>query len=220
MADLEPISSAPNIDDSAAALAALGLTLEHLTEARGRAQRDVDECTQLDPPGARGQIRHIRTVRYLREALIPVGWKPDDGGNVGAVVSPDGKRSIIVTSGDAATGQRGVIPRTKYPKGEVTRRRVHQNVQLSLFGEDPAPQPDESSDEVARQTWTLLQYPAGDFVRAELSCPEGVDESGRINAWSDRILLPDLPLDTYETWVPGPEDDESDDPVDVPVSPR
>ena len=66
---------------------------------------------------------------------------------------------------------------------------------------------------------SILQYPAGDVVRAELSCPEGVDDSGRINKWSERILLPDLPLDTHEAWEPGP-DDEGYDSVDVPVSPR
>ena len=88
-----------------------------------------------------------------------------------------------------------------------------------MFDDGPATQPDDESVENARQTWVLLQYPAGDVVRAELSCPEGVDDSGRINKWSERILLPDLPLDTHEAWEPGP-DDEGYDSVDVPVSPR
>ncbi|RIK03119.1 MAG: hypothetical protein DCC48_17130 [Acidobacteria bacterium] len=219
MAELDPISSPQDPNDSAAALAALGLTLDRLAEARERAQHDVDECTALDPPGARGHIRHIRTVRYLREVLIPHGWTADDGGNIGAVVSPDDRVSIVVTSGDAATGRHGHTPRTKYPKGELTWRRVRQNQQLSLFDDGPATQPDDESVENARQTWVLLQYPAGDVVRAELSCPEGVDDSGRINKWSERILLPDLPLDTHEAWEPGP-DDEGYDSVDVPVSPR
>lgn len=217
MADLDPVSSP---DDPAVALRALGLTLDQLAEARGRAQHDVDECTALDPPGARGHIRHIRTVRYLREVLIPHGWTADDAGNVGAVVSPNGRVSIVVTSGDAATGQRGHTPRTKYPKGEVTWRRVRQNAQLSLFDDSPVTHPDQGFEEEVRQTWVLLQYPAGEAVRAELSCPEGVDDSGRINEWSGRVLLPDLPLDTHEAWVPGPDDDERDDSVDVPVSPR
>jgi hypothetical protein len=221
MADVNPVPR-PHEDDATGALAALGLTIDQLMEARGRAQHDVDECTSLDPPGARGHIRHIRTVRYLREVLIPQGWTPDDSGNVGAVVSPDGSVSIVITSGDAATGQHGQRPRTKYPKGEVTWRRVRQNIQLELFEDAPiAPlEIDDSSEPANRQTWVLLQYPAGQAVRAELSCPKGVDDSGRISEWSARILLPDLPLDTYETWVPGPDDDEGDDAVDIPVSPR
>lgn len=219
MVDLNPTPS-PQEDDPSSALAALGLTLDQITEARGRAQHDVDECTSLDPPGARGHIRHIRTVRYLREALIPQGWTPDDSGNVGAVVSPDGSISIVVTSGDAATGQYGQRPRTKYPKGEVTWRRVRQNVQLEFFGDPLLPlEIGDSSESAYRQTWVLLQYPAGQVVRAELSCPKGVDDAGRISEWSERIPLPDLPLDTHETWVPG-SDDEGDDGFDVPVAPR
>jgi hypothetical protein len=217
MADLGPT---PNPSEGHVdALAALGLSLGHLAEARGRAQHDVDECTALDPPGARGHIRHIRTVRYLREVLVPCGWSPDDAGNVGAVVSPDGSVSIVVTSGDAATGRLGQNPRTKYAKGEVTWRRVRQNVQLSLFGKDSEGPTDPWPEVDVRQTWVLLQYPAGEAVRAELSCPEGVDDSGRICSWSHRILLPDLPLDTFESSVDDPDDD-GDDSVDVPVAPR
>lgn len=217
MANLE---RAPKpVENPVDALAALGLSLAHLAEARGRAQHDVDECTALDPPGARGHIRHIRTVRYLREVLVPLGWSPDDGGNVGAVVSPDGSVSIVVTSGDAATGRHGQNPRTKYPKGEVTWRRVRQNVQLSLFEKDSEEPLVAGPEPEVRQTWVLLQHPAGDVVRAELSCPEGVDDSGRICSWSHRILLPDLPLDTFETSVDD-SDDDGDDSFDVPVAPR
>lgn len=220
MAGLSP-SPSPKDDDAARALEVLGLTLDQLLEARGRAQHDVDECTSLDPPSARGHIRYIRTVRYLREVLIPLGWTPDDAGNIGAIVSPDGSISIVVTSGDVATGRHGQSPRTKYPKGEVTWRRVRRNVQLSFFEDLSAdPLDDDEPEPVTCRTWVLLQYPAGDVVRAELSCPRGVDDSGRICEWSERIVLPDLPLDTYETWMPGPDDDEGDSALDVPVSPR
>ena len=212
------LAALPGDDDHDAQLAKLGLTLEQLAEARGRAQHDVDECTDLDPPGSRGQVRHMRTVRYLREILIPHGWIPDDTGNVGAVVSPDGTVAIVVTSGDAGTGLLIHRPKTKYPKGEVTHRRVRQNIQLSLF-EDLTEEPlDDDVDEPTRTTWVLLQHPAGDVVRAELSCPMGVDDAGRINEWSERIILPELPLDTHETWIA--DDDEGDDQVDVPVTPR
>lgn len=206
-------------DELDRALGLLGLSRAEFAEARVRTQHDVDECTELDPPGARGQVRHMRSVRYLREALIPSGWTADDSGNTGAIVSPDGTISIVVASGDASVGRLGQSPRTKYPKGEVTHRRVRQNVQLSLFEDPSGTSPESDSEQSHRQTWVLLQYPDGDHVRAELSCPRGIDESGRISEWSERIILPDLPLDTHETWVPGP-DDEGFDLVDVPVSPR
>lgn len=176
MANLE---RAPKpVENPVDALAALGLSLAHLAEARGRAQHDVDECTALDPPGARGHIRHIRTVRYLREVLVPLGWSPDDGGNVGAVVSPDGSVSIVVTSGDAATGRHGQNPRTKYPKGEVTWRRVRQNVQLSLFEKDSEEPLVAGPEPEVRQTWVLLQHPAGDVVRADDDAGDEIAQHG------------------------------------------
>lgn len=212
------LAALPGDDDHNVQLAVLGLTVEQLDEARGRAQHDVDECTSLDPPGSRGQVRHMRTVRYLREVLIPHGWVPDDTGNVGAVVSPDGTIAIVVTTGDTGTGLLSYTPKTKYPKGAVTQRRVRQNVQLNLF-EDLTEEPlHDDLDEPSRTTWVLLQHPAGNAVRAELSCPSGVDVAGRISEWSRRIMLPELPLDTHETWIA--DDDEGDDPVDVPVTPR
>jgi len=210
------LAALPGDGDRDAQLAAIGVSVEQLTEARGRAQHDVDECTSLDPPGSRGSVRRMRSVRYLREGLIPHGWTPDDTGNVGAVVSPDGTVAIIATSGDAGTGLLSHKPKTKYPKGEVTQLRVRQNIQLSLF-EDLTEEPLDAS-EPARRTWFLLQHPAGDVVRAELSYPVGSDGAGRINEWSERIILPELQLDTYETWID--DDDEGDHQVDVPVTPR
>lgn len=209
-------ATVPSGDDRDAQLAELGLTVELLTEARGRAQHDVDECTSLDPPGSRGHVRYMRTVRYLREVLIPHGWTPDDTGNVGAIVSPDGAVAIVVTSGDAGTGLLAHTPKTKYPKGEVTQRRVRQNVQLDLFEDLSEDAPD--ADEPTRRTYVLLQHPAGDVVRAELSRPMGVDDAGRISEWSERVILPELPLDTHEIWIA--DDGEEGDHVDVPVTPR
>lgn len=196
-------------------LGRVGITTELVMKARGRAQRDVDECTSLDPPGFRGSTRTARTIRYVREGLIPLGWTTDDTGNVAATVSPDGSIAIVVTSGNGDTGLEGKTPKTKYPKGPVMHRRVQVNRQLSLF----EPYLDDADQDVSatRTTWLLLQYPDGDVVRAELSCPDSYDENGRPNGWSDRLILPELPIDTHEWDEPdtGPDDD-----VDVPVTPR
>jgi hypothetical protein len=196
-------------------LGRVGITTELVMKARGRAQRDVDECTSLDPPGFRGSTRTARTIRYLREGLIPLGWTTDNTGNVAATVSPDGAIAIVVTSGNGDTGLESKTPKTKYPKGPVMHRRVRVNVQLSLF----EPYLDEADEDAtaARTTWLLLQYPDGNVVRAELSCPKSYDETGRPNHWSDRLILPELPIDTQEWDDP---DDGNDDGVDVPVTPR
>jgi hypothetical protein len=215
-------TTAPSQPDPAenpdAQLAALGLTLDEVAKARGMAQVDVDQCTDLDPLGFRGTMRTGRTMRYLREALVVRRWRPDNSGNQPSVVSPDGRIAIVCASGDPATGLLGCTPKSKYPKGEVTQRRVRKNVQLSFFEpiEDDAPVAHDDE----RTTWVMLQHPAGEAVRAEISCPSGFDDSGRIDEWSHRIVLPELPVDTYENWVTDSDDDDGNEALDVPVTPR
>ncbi|MCU1394481.1 MAG: hypothetical protein JWM34_2909 [Ilumatobacteraceae bacterium] len=223
MATIAAFAQPSGDDDARAQLARLGVTPELLTEARGRAQQDVDDCTDLDPPGSRGQIRHMRTVRYFRELMIPFGWTPDDRGNVGATVSPDGKIAIVVSTGNEGTGLLGERLRSKYPKGEVTQCRVLQNVQLNLLEdvlERLLQEEATYADVETRTTWMLLQHPAGNAVRAELSCPSGWDDSHRISEWSQRIPLDELTHGAYEVWT---DDDDGGDHAggfDVPVTPR
>lgn len=216
MTAIDSASESHSDDQLGRRLARLRLSVDCLAEARGLAQADVDQCTDLDPPGFRGAVRTARTMRYLREALIPLGWTPDDSGNQPSVVSPDGRIGIVCTSGDLATGLDYARPKTKYPKGEVTQRRVRANRQLSLFDTEAADSEVVAGEE--RTTWLLLQCPAGDTVRAELSCPDGFDNTGRVDSWSERLILPDLEIDAYETWVP--EDGDDDGALDVPVHPR
>lgn len=193
-------------------LATLGLAADVLTQARTRAQLDVDDCTAFDAPGFAGFTRTSRTMRYLREQLIPQGWTTDDTGNQASVVSPDGTVAIIATSGDEGTGDLRRPAKTKYPKGDVTDRRVAANVQLALFGHDADP---GSAPE--RHTWVLLQHSDDDRVHAELSLPTGVDAVGRINNWSERIVLEPLVLDQPVTT---PVEPAVSDDIAIDVTPR
>src|SRR5688572_27925461 len=88
------------------ALAALGLDLEMLTEAVLEGEESRDGCTENDPPGAGGYFSYSRTVRRLREILIPRGWKRATDVNFPLVVSPNGKIAIAVSLGDDGTGVR------------------------------------------------------------------------------------------------------------------
>ena len=198
----------------------LGLTRRLLDSIRWRTQQDVDTCTDLDPPGSRGTMRYMRTVRYLREELVPLGWRPDDSGNVGAIVNATGDVAIIVTAGDPNTGNPEFEPRTKYRKGEMIQRRVRLNHQLELFvpyvDQVEVPEP-----MTLTHTWVFLQYPCGDVVRAELSRPLGWDDTDRITVWGERIVLDELRLSVPE-WGPRrvDDDDDGDDDYDVPVTRR
>src|SRR5256886_15616454 len=98
-------------------LAELGLKAEILEFALRGADAEARTYTELDPPNMQGMARYSRTVRLLREQLLPLGWSHDNPRNLARTVSPDRQVAIISTLGDAATGVPHVRPSTRYEKG-------------------------------------------------------------------------------------------------------
>jgi hypothetical protein len=174
-------------------LADLGLKAEILEFALRGADAEARTYTLLDPPNMAGMARYSRTVRLLREQLLPLGWSYDNPRNLARTVSPDRRVAVIVTLGDAATGMADIRPSTRYEKGVAIVEAVSRNfVQLALpvdLGDD---QPvDADMEGIA--TWVLLYHVAGDEMRAELSLPDSMVD-GYIDTWVERIILPPLPL--------------------------
>jgi len=174
-------------------LAELGLKAEILEFALRGADAEARTYTQLDPPNMQGMARYSRTVRLLRELLLPLGWSYDNPRNLARTVSPDRQVAVIATLGDAATGVPHVRPSTRYEKGIATVEAVSRNfVQLSLpmdVGDDPPVDPD--MDGIA--TWILLYNVTESEIRAELSLPASMVD-GYIDTWLERIILPPIPL--------------------------
>lgn len=172
-------------------LHALGLTTDQITRALLRADAEAKHTTGLEPPTAEGTVRYFKTVRFLREELVPLGWGVNDYKNFCRTVDPNHEFSIVTSSGDEVTGVElpGRVPRTKYPKGELTAMAVRQNAEQGTFdlGEDfvePNVEPAELEN-----VWFLLQRVTSDYIYAELSLPVRI-EDGTITDWEERILLP------------------------------
>src|SRR2546430_13295716 len=108
-------------------LAELGLKAEMLEFAMRGADAEARTYTELDPPNMQGMARYSRTVRLLREQLVPLGWSYDNPRNLARTVSPDRRVAIIATLGDAATGVPHVPPSTRYEKGVATVEAVTPN---------------------------------------------------------------------------------------------
>lgn len=182
-------------DDSAAdRLAELGLDPDIFEVALRGADAEARTHTELDPPNMPGMARYARTVRLLREQLVPQGWTYDNPRNLARTVSPDRRLAIIATLGDAATGIAHVTPSTRYEKGLATVEAVSRNfVQLALpfdlGDEDPV---DVSADGIT--TWVLLYNVTDDEIRCELSLPDSMID-GYIDTWIERIILPAVPLE-------------------------
>lgn len=195
--------------ESAPRLSELGLERDDLVGALRLGLAAASSCTKHDPQNAAGFMQWSRTVRGLRDTLVPRGWRAVSSRNYPTVVSPDGAIAIAVAAGDHNTGIAGAIPSTRSPKGPATKDAVSLN-QMS-FGEV-----DQSFVDVApvpRATWLLLHYhdSVANEIRFELSVPGGFDEDGVVTSWFERSIL--MPLTT--SYQP-PEEAESM-PIDVPV---
>lgn len=193
-------------------LSELGLSLPVLFDAIHQGEFVRRSSSPLDPPAAPGFGAWARTVRALREALLPLGWEPRDNG-ISTVVNPTNLVAISVATGDEHTGNTdGRSPQTKYPRGSATAAAVNQNVQGILFGFVP--------DEVpAPTTWILLVRSSADGLIAELSFPHTMSAGGRVSEWSERIVLGRIDPDGTGDRLPLPDDADSE-PIDVPLTRR
>jgi hypothetical protein len=177
-------------------LAELGLTIELIERVVRRADAEASICTALDPPIMEGLTRWGRMNRFLREELIPAGWRFDNPRNLPRTIHPSGEFAIVATTGDELTGLAGLLPATKYLKGDATVQAIAVNEQLTLDFGDFAPGPDDvpvgGSGEML--TWFMMFHTEEEAFRVELSLPNAITD-GRISSWAERIILPVFPRD-------------------------
>lgn len=175
-------------------LAELGLTVELIERVVCRADAEASMCTPLDPPIMEGLTRWGRTNRFLREELIPVGWRFDNPRNLPRTIHPNGEFSIVAATGDDLTGLVDQLPATKYVKGGATVQAVEINEQLTLDFGDLGPGLDDGDGSGDMLTWFMLFHIDEEGFRVELSLPDAIVD-GRITSWAERIILPVFPRD-------------------------
>lgn len=190
-----------NADDR---LAQLGLTQAGLGTVLLQADAEAAHVTPLDPPTAEGMARYAATVRYLRMSLMPSGWDFDNAGNLCRTISPDTAFAIVTSSGDGETGDPLGTPSTKYAKGETTTQAVATNQLVLDLGAGFDVHVEDAGGDIP--TWFLLQRIEGDHIHAELSLPRQ-SAGGKINEWSERIVLDPIPRATPPVVVDLPDDD-------------
>lgn len=193
----------------------LGLTTDQLIRALLRADAEAKHTTGLEPPTAEGTVRYLKTVRFLREELVHLGWDIDNSKNFCRTIHPSHGFSVVTSSGDEVTGVEipGRVPCTKYPKGELTALAVQKNAGQGAFdlGEEFA-EPTIDPAEL-ENIWFLLQRVTPEYIYAELSLPTRI-EGGMITDWEERILLPRIsredPEPTSSTTVEEPPAGDGD----------
>jgi hypothetical protein len=186
-------SEMPDVDSR---LLELGLTVNVLHEAIRIGEVHRRGCTLNDPLSVPGIVAWARTVRGLRELLLPDGWTRFDDHKIPLVRNPTKEIAIAVATGNAGTGNIDVVSKTKYPKGPATIAAVKQNVDQLAF-EFYHDMTDTISQKQTSDclTWVLLFSRCRDEIRCELSLPSKIGEDGRLENWDERIILPSIPID-------------------------
>ncbi|WP_328866458.1 hypothetical protein [Streptomyces sp. NBC_00304] len=196
-------------------LAELGLSVETIEQVLRRAEAERNFCTPLDPVSLPGNIFWGRTVRFLREAYIPHGWRSVSPSNVSLLLSPAGDFAVTASSGSKGAGYAGLTPSTRYSKGSAVIRRVETNRQLMLPDYEVEPAPQEVGDGIP--TWFLLYQHVntltGTRLYYELSLPNDTGSRGKIDSWHERIVFPYL---DFEGFKPFPND-EDEGGIDIPI---
>lgn len=177
-------------------LTQLGLTPDILRESLEEGWRVAADCTKHDPPNLPGIIVWGKTIRHLRDRLVPAGWRSNNTMNYATVVSPDKSTAIGVAAGDECTGRTDLAPCTRSAKGPATRRALDGNQLTFADVAEHFPRPTRRLVlGVRRQTWLLLHFVDEEQgeIRLELSLPSEMDDQGRIVEWRERIVLEPIP---------------------------
>jgi hypothetical protein len=211
----------PEADEVPRRLNELGLSLDLLLRSIRRGQHAADFCTASHPKTYPGSVAYGETVAGLREQTAASGWSFNDDDNIPRAVSPDGSVVVTAVSGNNDTGRReGRNASTRRPRGIASVRIVRRNGQLELEALLPPHERLPAGDDEVHfgPTWYLLYCRDGDVIRSELSLAKGVNETGALLEWSERLILPEIDL-----TVPQPDrviGDDDDDAIDVPVERR
>lgn len=201
--------------DPAEALSALGVPIEVLLDALRQGESAARLATQFHPVTTAGTSRWFDTVAGVRREMATVGWRNIEVRSAPRTVNEEGTIAIAVTSGNVRTGLRGGAgpqPRSARAKGPATLRSVQVNGQLAFDIDLPGPADVAADVSGGTETWFLLYFreAARDGknaqLRAELSLPVGVTETGYVSEWGRRIILPAIDLGNEVVL-----DDEDDD---------
>ena len=212
-----------------AELERMGLSRQLIHDALKYAQPYVAECTEHDVRPAAGFNRYNKTLRHLRDRLVPQGWVSIND-MLPSVDHPGRKISLTVGRGDEATGNPDPYakPSTKYPRGMASMFAIANNgnlmFDLEFFREQrelATKLRELKKSRAAKEldTWWLLVHPVGDSVMCELSLPTGVGKNRKISDWKRRIIIGTIDLSTAMAFPSIPQFD-SGPAIDVDIEAR
>lgn len=155
------------------------------------------DATENDPPGAAGWSAWRMGIRRAREVTIHdkrfPNWERDETGQVSSVVNRKIGVRLLVSNTDDGTGidAEDRYPQNRSKKGAATDGIVQGNQGVFEFMEKASnvvafPKVADDGQDIA--SWYLCVYSLADELRAELSCPVGI-EGGFFTKFRKRIII-------------------------------
>ena len=179
----------------AARLRELGVSQEILHGALHAGIAASALTTLNHPPNFGGTSLWAEAVRWLRETLIPKGWRRDNSYNFPTVVNSSDTVAIAIARGDEGTGDPDAVPSTQYSRGSIMVRAIERNAFLP-YEHLPAAYDGEDEDTGSNApTWLLLHNRKDGQLVCELSFPTSINKSGFVEEWGERIVLKGIDLD-------------------------
>jgi hypothetical protein len=201
----------------------VGLTAAVMLESLGASNQARQACHPDGAPTGPGYFAYNGLVASATGGLRDLNWRRINLNGVLPLLIHDERQLILgFSSGDPITGTRTSHrpPRSRYAKGELTRRLLRSNQapgQGELF--DPPASPEEPPEDFDGYAyWLFLVYYDKTLleIRSEVSLPQSQNSKGYVSEWFDRILLPPYAVDDM-----GDDDPNGGfGPIDVPVDPR
>ena len=174
-----------------ARLARMGLDWEVFEGAFKYGLNEAETCTGSDAGFCKGVLLYSRLGRRLQETLRDFDWEGGRPHNQQCVWSYRTGVRILHVTGNAETANPDPKAHAgpERPGGSARKELVLRNAKASLFDALP-----EDSGFKDIKTWFLL-YRAGDrTLRSELSYTETLSDDGAGIPWTERIILPEVPL--------------------------
>lgn len=203
-----------------ARLRRMEIEIQDLRDAVMAYEMERQGTSPLEPPFAAGSRAWFGGCRVSAERfLVRENWERKVEGNIPRLFNRQTRIAVTVCSGDAAVGLRGRWPRSRNPKGTESAEFVQTNgIQLNLFEDAPPSRwrPLPRTDDLV--TWVLLIYSDDTgTLRAELSLPVGIDDSGFFSDWQERILI-NVP--SFDGGLRTNVDEDDTPELEVTVRPR
>jgi hypothetical protein len=151
-----------------------GITKNDLIEVVKQTLLARSDVTSNHPINAKGTYSYQEGTRYLRELLIPKGWKNDYPNGLEAVTNQDGTISLVFQNATHASDPI-TIPQSISKKGPGCKKAIQERMgDLFQAHKDKAEKEVQSNNMLWFFCVAIKEVENQIFVSAELLCPERI----------------------------------------------